>query len=144
LIISDVVANGDKTGVKTEALVNDVLKSDPSMKVLDGAKYGANNGLDHVVQYVDPQTGKTMTMVIDSKQLAVNGTTSLDPKAAGGFMQLSDDSLRAVLFKLPDTSLAKQAILNAQFDGTLAKAVSYVDKTTGQLKIVPVNVPNTK
>ena len=149
LIISDVMANGDKFGEKTEALVNDVLKSDPSIKVLDG-KYGANNGLDHVIQYVDPQTGKTMTMVIDSKQLAINGTTSLDPKAAGSaelgknVMQLSDESLAAVLSKLPNNSPAKQAILNAQFDGTLAKAVSYVDKTTGQLKIVPVNVPNTK
>jgi hypothetical protein len=91
-----------------------------------------------------------MTMVIDSKQLAMNGTTSLSSTAAGtaelqkNVLQLSDESLAAVLFKLPDTSPAKQAILNAQFDGTLAKAVSYVDKTTGQLKIVPVNVPNAK
>jgi hypothetical protein len=85
-----------------------------------------------------------MTMVIDSKQLAINGTTSLDPKAAGDVMQLSDDSLKVVLSKLPDTSPAKQALLNAQFDGTLAKAVSYIDKTTGQLKIVPVSVPNAK
>ncbi len=89
LIISDVVANGDKLGYKTESLVSDVLKADPNFKILD-AKYGANNGLDHVVQYTDKETGKLMTMVIDSKQLAKNGTTSLDPQAAGGVMQLSD------------------------------------------------------
>ncbi len=69
------------------------------IKVLDGTKYGSNNGLDHVVQYVDPQTGKTMTMVIDSKQLAINGTTSLSSTAAGtaeqgkNVLQLSDESL---------------------------------------------------
>lgn len=52
--ISDVVANGDKLGTKTEALVNDVLKSDPSMTILGGTKYNGNNGLDHVVPFVDP------------------------------------------------------------------------------------------
>lgn len=45
----NVVANGDKYGVKAEALVNDILHADPNMKFLDGAKYGGNNGLDHVV-----------------------------------------------------------------------------------------------
>ena len=131
------VANGDKLGVKTEALVNDVLKADPNFKILD-AKYRGNNGLDHLVQYTDAQTGKTMTMVIDSKQLAKNGTVNLDSKAAGGVMQLSDDSLRTVSSKLSDALPAKQTILNAIEDGTLIKAVAYVDKTTGELKIVRV------
>jgi filamentous hemagglutinin len=150
LTISDVVANGDKYGEKTEALVNDVLKSDPSIKVLDGTKYGSNNGLDHVVQYVDPQTGKTMTMVIDSKQLAINGTTNLSSTAAGSaelgknVMQLSDESLTIISARLPDNSPAKTALDQAQKNGTLVKAVAYVDKTTGQLKIVPVTVPNAK
>ena len=150
LTISDVMANGDKYGTKTEALVNDVLKSDPSIKVLDGTKYGSNNGLDHVVQYVDPQTGKTMTMVIDSKQLAINGTTSLSSNAAGtaelgkNVLQLSDESLSIISSRLPDNSPAKIALDQAQKNDTLVKAVAYVDKTTGQLKIVPVTVPNAK
>jgi filamentous hemagglutinin len=142
--IKDIQVNGDITGAKTENLVNTTLKADPNVTVLDGTKYGANNGLDHVVQFKDPQTGQTMTMIIDSKQLAKNGSTSLDPNAAGGTLQLSQNSLKVVLNNLPDNSPAKQAILNAQFDGTLIKAVSYVDKTTGELKIVPVNVPNPK
>lgn len=91
------------------------------IKVLDGTKYGSNNGLDHVVQYVDPQTGKTMTMVIDSKQLAINGTTSLDPKAAGGLMQLSDDSLKVISDRL-GSSPAGNAVLDAMNDGTLEVA----------------------
>ena len=142
LMISDVVANGDKFGVKTEALVNDLLKSDPSIKVLEGTKYNGNNGLDHVVQFVDPVDGVTKTMVIDSKQLAKNGTTSLDSKAAGGTLQLSDSSLDAILNRLDDLSPAKLAIDSAKDNGTLVKAVAYVDKVIGQLKIIPVNVPN--
>jgi hypothetical protein len=94
-----------------------------------------------VVQYVDPQTGKTMTMVIDSKQLAINGTTSLDPKAAGGVMQLSDESLRTVVGRLDGTPAGK-AVESALDSGTLVKAVAYVDKKTGELKIVPVAVPS--
>jgi filamentous hemagglutinin len=145
LRISDVVANGDWQGVKTEALVHDVLTSDTGFKVLDGTKYGGNKGLDHVVQYVDPDTGKTMTMVIDSKQLARNGTTGLDSQAAGsaelgrGVMQLSDTSLAAIVPKL-NQSPAAQAVKDAILDGTLVKAVAYVDKATGQLKIVRVKV----
>ena len=142
LIISDVVANGDKLGVKTEALVNDVLKADPNFKILD-AKYRGNNGLDHLVQYTDAQTGKTMTMVIDSKQLAKNGTTKLDPEAAGGVMQLSDSSLDAIVNALGG-SPAAMALDAAMSSGTLVKAVAYVDKVTGELKIVRVDVPNPK
>ena len=91
-----------------------------------------------------------MTMVIDSKQLAINGTTSLDPKSAGSaelgknVMQLSDESLTIISARLPDNSPAKTALDQAQKNGTLVKAVAYVDKTTGQLKIVPVTVPNAK
>jgi len=142
--IEDIRINGDITGLKTENLVNATLRADPGMVVLDGTKYGSNNGLDHVVQFVDPQTNKLMTMIIDSKQLAKNGTTSLDPKAAGGVMQLSDASIDAVLDRLADLSPAKLAIDSAKDSGTLLKAVAYVDKATGQLKVVPVTVPNPK
>lgn len=142
LMISDVVANGDKLGYKTEALVNDVLKSDPAIKVLPGTKYRGENGLDHVVQFVDPADGITKTMVIDSKQLAINGSTSLDPRAAGGVMQLSDDSLGVIAERLKHTP-AGIAVNTALNDGTLVKAVAYVDKKTGELKIIRVDVPNS-
>lgn len=91
-----------------------------------------------------------MTMVIDSKQLAMNGTTSLSSTAAGSaelgknVLQLSDDSLSVISSRLPDSSPAKNALDQAQKNDTLVKAVAYVDKTTGQLKIVPVTVPNAK
>lgn len=91
-----------------------------------------------------------MTMVIDSKQLAINGTTSLSSNAAGtaelgkNVLQLSDESLSIISSRLPDNSPAKIALDQAQKNDTLVKAVAYVDKTTGQLKIVPVTVPNAK
>lgn len=91
-----------------------------------------------------------MTMVIDSKQLAVNGTTSLSSTAAGtaelgkNVLQLSDESLSVISSRLPDNSPAKIALDQAQKNDTLVKAVAYVDKTTGQLKIVPVTVRNAK
>ncbi len=144
LMISDVVANGDKFGVKTESLVNDVIKSDPAMKVLDGTKYRGENGLDHVVQFVDPADGVTKTMVIDSKQLAINGSTSLDPRAAGGVMQLSDDSLDVIAQRLTEQGSATGLTLQrAIANKTLVKAVAFVDKSTGELKIVRVDVPDT-
>lgn len=59
-------------------------------------------------------------------------------------MQLSDRSISAVLDRLDDLSPAKLAIDAAKDNGTLLKAVAFVDKATGQLKVVPVSVPNPK
>jgi filamentous hemagglutinin len=140
LMINDVVANGDRFGVKTEVLVNDVLYADPAVKVLSGTKYGGNNGLDHVVQFTDPQSGKLMTMVIDSKQLAKSGSSKLDPNAAGGVMQLSTKSLETIVGRLNNSPAAVE-LDKAIKNGTLVKAVAFIDKLTGQLKIVPVKVP---
>jgi hypothetical protein len=140
-MVDNITLYGDQTGKKTEFLVNDVLHVDPNVTILSGTKYGNDNGLDHVVQFVDPATNKVMTMIIDSKQLAKNGTTSLDPNAAGGLMQLSEDSLFVVVRNIGNTP-ATRAIQQAQNTGTLIKAVAYVDKSTGQLKIVSVVVPN--
>ena len=90
-----------------------------------------------------------MTKVIDSKQLAIKGTTSLSSNAAGtaelgkNVLQLSDESLRGISDRL-NGSPAGNAVLDAMNDGTLVKAVAYVDKSTGQLKVVPVTVPNKK
>jgi filamentous hemagglutinin len=145
LIISDVVANGDKFGYKTEALLHDVLNSTPGVKVLTGTKYSGEKGLDHVVQFTDAETGKLMTMVIDSKQLAKSGGTGLNPKAAGSaaaeknLMQLSDASLKVIVNRL-NGSIAGNSIDKAMNAGTLLKAVAYVDKSSGQLKIATVNV----
>jgi filamentous hemagglutinin len=135
--IKDVMLNGDQLGTKTERIVNDALAADKNVTVLSGTNYAGNKGLDHVVQFTDPDTGKLMTLIIDSKQLAKNGTTGLNPEAAGGLMQLSDGSLTAMLPKLGSTP-ASNAIDQAMLAGTLLKAVAFIDRTTGELKIIPV------
>jgi filamentous hemagglutinin len=139
--IQDIRINGDITGIKTENLVNKTLEMDPQVTVLPGTKYSGEKGLDHVIQFVDPADGVTKTMVIDSKQLARSGSTNLDPEAAGGTMQLSDSSIRTVLSRLADDSPAKDAIEKALKSGTLVKAVAYLDKVSGELRIVRVTVP---
>ena len=141
--INDIPANQGLTGAKTEFVDQKTLESDGYVVVLGGTKYGGNNGLDHVVQFVDPADGVLKTMVIDSKQLAKNGTASLDPKAAGGVMQLSDDSLRAVISRLGETP-ASVVVEKALDSGTLVKAIAYIDKSTGELKFVRLSVPNSK
>lgn len=61
------------------------------------------------------------------------------PNAAGGTMQMSDDWDKVVLNKLDKNSDARKAIEAAQENGTLIKGAAYVDKSTGQLKLVRIN-----
>ena len=82
-------------------------------------------------------------MIIESKQLAKNGSSSLNPKSAGGVLQLSDESINVVLRNL-DGSPAGLAIQSAMNNGTLLKALSYVDKATNELKIVQLGVAKNK
>jgi hypothetical protein len=56
-------------------------------------------------------------------------------------LRVSDTSLNVVMQNI-GKSPATEAIRKAQFEGTLVKAVAYVDKSSGNLMIVPVNVPN--
>ncbi|MEJ7137380.1 DUF6862 domain-containing protein [Amphibiibacter pelophylacis] len=128
LMMQDIIANGDRLGTKKESLVSSLLASAPNIKVLSGTKYSGNNGLDLVIQFVDPADGVTKTMVIDSKQLDRSGSTSLEPKAAGGVMQLSDGSLGVIGQRLtgqgsPIGLILQRAIANQ----TLVKAAAFVD-----------------
>lgn len=139
--VDDIAKHGDSGGYKTEALFEDVVKEHGGT-VLSGGKYGSNNGYDHVVVFKDEDGNTYLTMTVDSKQLNSKGI-KLDPKAAGGTMQMSDDWDRAVLAKLNPNSEARQAIETTKENGTLVKGVAYVDKTTGQLKLVRID-PKTR
>jgi hypothetical protein len=127
-----VALQGDQSGVVTENLVNSVAQRQ-GLTVLDGGKYGSNNGFDHVFQNPDG----TVTILMDSKQI-VNGSTSLS-EGAGGEMQLTRPWIDNVLLNIPDkTSPAYQAVKSALDNGTLVKGVAGVDRTTGQLTIVRI------
>jgi filamentous hemagglutinin len=126
-----VVMQGDSTGAVTENLVNAVAERQ-GLTVLDGGKYGSNNGFDHVLQNPDG----TVTILMDSKQIT-NGSTTLS-QGAGGAMQLTDSWVKNVLGNIDQTSAAYNAIENAMANGTLVKGVAGVDRTTGQVTIVRV------
>lgn len=137
----DIAQNGDPTGMKTEALFNNVVKEHGGT-VLDGGKYGSNNGYDHVVIFKDAEGNTYLTMVVDSKQLNSKGIV-LNHNAAGGTMQMSDDWDEVVLNKLDENSEAYKVIRVAQKNGNLVKGAAYVDKTTGKLNLVRIN-PTTR
>lgn len=139
--VDDIVKNGDIGGNKTEDLFEDVVKHHGGT-VLAGGKYGSNNGYDHVVVFKDKDGNTYLTMTVDSKQLNTKGV-KLDHNAAGGTMQMSDAWDRAVLEKLDSNSAARQAIQVAKDNGNLVKAVAYVDKQTGKLKLVRID-PQTR
>lgn len=138
--LKDIIDNGDISGAKTEDLFENVVKEHGG-KVLTGGKYGSNNGYDHVVIFKDTDGKIYLTMTVDSKQLNSKGV-KLDPKAAGGNMQMSDDWDDEVLGRLGKNSEASQAIRAAKENGTLVKGVAYVDKNSKTLKLVRINPTN--
>ncbi|TWC49163.1 filamentous hemagglutinin [Pseudomonas sp. SJZ080] len=120
------VTNGaDRTGALTEQLVESVAQRQ-GLQVIEGGKYGSNNGFDHVYLRAD---GKSV-IVLDSKQ--INGGVSLS-KGADDIVQMSDAWIEKVLNKLDKNSDAFKAIYNATQDGSLIKGLMGVDRSTGQL-----------
>ncbi len=95
-----------------------------------------------MVVFKDEDGNTYLTMTVDSKQLNSKGI-KLDPKAASGTMQMSDEWDDVVLEKLDENSEARKAIEAAKESGTLIKGVAYVDKTTGKLKLVRID-PKTR
>jgi filamentous hemagglutinin len=134
-LAAQIAKSGDPTGQLTESLVNSVAQKQ-GMNVLDGGKYGSNNGFDAVVQ----NTNGSVTILIDAKQMS-NGTFKLG-QTVDGSLQLSPNWTNQVMDKLDKASPAYKAIDQARLNGTLTTAVIGVDKQTGQLIGVPVNVPS--
>jgi hypothetical protein len=97
------------------------------------ARYGSNNGFDHVFQAPDG----TVTVLLDSKQLPA-GAATLSTEGAGGATQLSDAWVTNVLNKLDPASPAWQAVSQAQANGTLVKGVIGVERVSGNLSVVRV------
>ncbi|TNY25480.1 hypothetical protein BV497_13675 [Fulvimonas soli] len=134
-LLTRIAREGDPTGGLTESLVNSVAKKQ-GMKVLDGGKYAGNKGFDAVLQNSDG----TVTILIDAKQM-MNGAFSLG-RTADDSLQLSAKWIDQVMDKIDETSPAYKAIEQARDSGTLNTAVIGVNKKTGQLIGVPVNVPS--
>ena len=78
--ITDIAKNGDFKGFKTEEVVNEILKRDPNVELLDSGKYGSNNGFDHVFR--NKKTGEVW--ILDSKQIAKSGNIRVSNKGVDG------------------------------------------------------------
>lgn len=78
-------------------------------------------------------------MPIDSKQMAKNGSVKMDPQAAKSTMQMSDQWINAVLTELDNTDAAAKAVKAAIQTNTLVKAVAFIDRATGELKILRIS-----
>lgn len=137
----NLIQNGaDKSGALTEQLLAAVAQR-TGMTVVAGGKYGANNGFDLVLQ---GQNG-AITVILDAKQLTASGAVKLSTEGAGGANQLSPAWVEQVMENIRRTnpnSPAIAAIAAAQRNDSLSIAVGGVNRTTGQLLVVPVVVPN--
>jgi filamentous hemagglutinin len=133
---------GDAKGTQTEALLTSVAQR-TGMTVLDGGKYGSNNGFDLVLKGKDG----AITVILDGKQLTSSGAVQLSNQGAGGTNQLSPGWVDEVIKNIRNTnpgSPAIAAIQAARDTGTLSIGVGGVNRTTGQLLVLPVTVPNKK
>ena len=136
-LIDDIVKNGDIKGSKTETLINDLAKRS-GYELLQGGKYGSNNGFDHVLVGKDGSV-----VIIDSKQIKTNGAIQVSSKGAKGTNQLSSKWINAVLGELSENDPTKLAIKNAEKNGKSIKTIiAGVDKSNGKVVLLPVKIPN--
>jgi|GEM_PF-1544744 len=127
-------------GFKTEEVVNEILKRDPNLELLDGGKYRSNNGFDHVFR--NKKTGEIW--VLDSKQIAKSGNMSVSNKGVGGTRQMSPDWVDNVLDKLDTKNETRKAIESAINKGKINTGLVGVDKKTGELIFIPTRITNIK
>jgi filamentous hemagglutinin len=86
-----------------------------------------------------------ITLILDAKQLTASGAVKLSAEGAGGTNQLSPAWVEQVMENIRRTnpsSPAIAAIAAAQRNDSLSIAVGGVNRTTGQLLVLPVVVPN--
>lgn len=129
-LVESIVATGDRTGLKTEQLIEAIAKREGLTSY--SAKYGSNNGFDHVLVAPDG----TVTIIVDSKQMR-NGTFRLS-NGAEGHQQLSAAWINSITNRLPLYSPAREKIRSALAGGSLRTAVAGVNKETGSIVIVPI------
>ena len=138
--ITDIAKKGDLQGFKTEEVVNEILKRDPNVELLDSGKYGSNNGFDHVFR--NKKTGEIW--ILDSKQIAKSGNMRVSNKGVDGTRQMSPDWVKNVSSKLDKNNPVKKAVDEAIDNGKINTGLVGVDKKTGELIFIPTRITNIK
>ena len=113
------------------ALVRSAAREKKVVELTDAKRNGDAKGFDYVLRNKDG----SITILASCQQLP-DGSVELDPDAAGGFMQMSDDWVENVLDKLDRNSAAWKTVIAAEENGTLFKAVVGVDRVSGNLSLV--------
>ena len=130
-MVQQIQAGKDVNGSLTEQVLESAAKRE-GYQVLDGGKYGSNNGFDLVLQHPDG----SVTIITEGKQMK-NGSFQL-AEGAGQFVQLSDKWVDTVRFKLPLDSPARLAIENAIKNQSLKTVVGGVDRNNGRITLTPI------
>ncbi len=115
------------------------VASRSGFKPVQGGKYNNGvNGFDHVLVSKNGE----VVIIADSKQISPKGTIQLSSKGAGGNTQLSNGWIDAIYRrKLPDTDPVSQLLKNISED-KIKTVVIGVDKSTKEIKLVPVSFPS--
>lgn len=109
-------------------------------------KYDGDKGIDHAMEWTNPADGQTYTVIIDTKQMQANGSVKLNKNSAKE-LQMSDPWLDTTARNIGkrnggQISSDMQSILDARDNGTLLRWVAAVDKSTGTMQFINVDIPN--
>lgn len=133
-LVQKIIKEGDHSGELTEELVNKLAK-EKKYTLIEGGKYGSNNGIDHILVSKD---GSSL-IILDSKQMSKDGTFSILKKGADGKNQLSPEWIEAVARKIKNTE-TKKLLLEKLKNNKINTGVIGVDKTNGKVILLPVEV----
>ena len=133
-LVQKIIKEGDHSGELTEELVNKLAK-EKKYVLIEGGKYGSNNGIDHILVSKD---GSSL-IILDSKQISRDGTFSILKKGTDGKKQLSPEWIEAVARKIKNTE-TKKLLLEKLKDNKINTGVIGVDKTNGKVILLPVEV----
>ena len=133
-LVQQIKAGKDINGSLTEQVLESAAKRE-GYQVLDGGKYGSNNGFDLVLQHPDG----SVTVVVEAKQMK-DGAFQLS-KGAREYVQLSERWVDIVRRRLPQDSPARLAVENAIDTQRIVTVVGGVDRNTGKIILTPVKFP---
>ncbi|MDH6457849.1 hypothetical protein M2102_001478 [Fusobacterium sp. PH5-7] len=133
-LVQKIIKEGDRSGELTEELVNKLAK-EKKYALIEGGKYGSNNGIDHILVSKD---GSSL-IILDSKQMSKDGTFSILKKGADGKNQLSPEWIEAVARKIKNTE-TKKLLLEKLKNNKINTGIIGVDKTNGKVILLPVEV----
>ena len=123
--INDIIKNGDATGAKTEKIVDGILKDSPNLVV-----YNKKTGEYWVID--SKQIAKTKTLESGGIKLLENGVKNK--------RQLSKEWIEAVANELHENE--KNLLIKILDEKNYRTAVIGVNKNTGEIILVPINVEN--